>query len=94
MDLLKSLRHPGACFRKVRDVDRQQKHHVVCHIERALRGLAPLAPEIAFLPGLSGVGNNRHEIIALSNPSSNFLVPCIAASELIFVIPNVDAVRA
>jgi len=87
------LRNSGTGLQRVIQDDRHQKHDVVGHIETAFSRESPFATEITFAPPLGGRGNHRHEISALANLPADFLIPSIATTEFVFVVPDFKSGR-
>ena len=81
----------GILFIDVVDDDGNEKWLVVCHVLRAIDGQPPLAPEVAFEPGLRLRRDDGDEQHARANLLADLLIPCIAAAKLALIEPDFDA---
>src|SRR6201999_818735 len=82
------LRNSGARLPGLVERHRQQEGMIVRHVECSLDRYPPLAPKVAFGPGLGLCRNQRHEVIAFANLLADLLIPRLSPAELALVVPN------
>ena len=91
MHAQKFRRHHGAVFLGVVDHDRGDEGHAFGEQVRLLDGEFPLEAEVAFGAGFGVLRDDGDEQRTGVDLLANFRVPRVAAAELVFVEPHVEA---
>ena len=94
LNVAKFVRNAGNCVTGIVDHDRQQKRHVVRHVQRPVCRQIPFPPEVAFLSRLRVRGNHRHEKRAFPDLLPDRRIPGIAAAQFVLVEPDLETRRA